>query len=138
MVRMITLTPPVAGPLSLPRPFWMLWLGVLVNRAGAMVQPFLSVYLTRVQGFGIGETGAVMAVFGVGSVLSHLLAGRLADRFGRRVTLTGGMLATSASMVLMGAATGFPLVALAAFLLGLTIESYRPASQAMVDRKSVV
>ncbi|MFD5244301.1 MFS transporter [Amycolatopsis sp. NPDC058340] len=129
---MITLTSPAAGPLSLPRPFWMLWLGVLVNRAGAMVQPFLSVYLTRVQGFEIGETGAVMAVFGVGSVLSHMVAGRLADRFGRRVTLTGGMLATSASMVLMGAATGFALVAVTAFLLGLTIESYRPASQAMV------
>ncbi|MFI7119992.1 MFS transporter [Amycolatopsis sp. NPDC049868] len=129
---MITLTSPATGPLSLPRPFWMLWLGVLVNRAGAMVQPFLSVYLTRVQGFGIGETGAVMSVFGVGSVLSHVVAGRLADRFGRRVTLTGGMLATSASMVLMGAATGFELVALTAFLLGLTIESYRPASQAMV------
>ncbi|UMP04655.1 MFS transporter [Amycolatopsis sp. EV170708-02-1] len=129
---MITLTSPAAGRLSLPRPFWMLWLGVLVNRSGAMVQPFLSVYLTRVQGFGIGETGAVMAVFGVGSVLSHVVAGRLADRFGRRVTLTGGMLATSASMVLMGAATGFALVAVTAFLLGLTIESYRPASQAMV------
>ncbi|MFE6612466.1 MDR family MFS transporter [Amycolatopsis sp. NPDC057786] len=129
---MITHTSPLAGPRSLPRPFWMLWLGIVVNRAGAMVQPFLSVYLTRVQGFGIGETGAVMAAFGVGSVLSHVVAGRLADRFGRRVTLTGGMLATSASMVLMGAATGFAFVAVTAFLLGLTIESYRPASQAMV------
>ncbi|MBE1574727.1 MFS transporter [Amycolatopsis roodepoortensis] len=129
---MITHTSPLAGSRSLPRPFWMLWLGIVVNRAGAMVQPFLSVYLTRVQGFGIGETGAVMAAFGVGSVLSHMVAGRLADRFGRRATLTGGMLATSVSMVLMGAASGFAFVAVTAFLLGLTIESYRPASQAMV------
>ncbi|GAA2389925.1 MFS transporter [Nonomuraea africana] len=110
----------------------MLWLGTVINRTGAIVQPFLSVYLVQVQGFTLGQTGAVMTAFGVGSLLSHLLAGWLTDRLGRRLTLTGGMLATSAAMVVLGAASGFLAVAATAFLLGLTIESYRPASQAMV------
>ncbi|MEV2269994.1 MFS transporter [Nonomuraea africana] len=121
-----------ASPPALPRPFWMLWLGTVINRTGAIVQPFLSVYLVQVQGFTLGQTGAVMTAFGVGSLLSHLLAGWLTDRLGRRLTLTGGMLATSAAMVVLGAASGFLAVAATAFLLGLTIESYRPASQAMV------
>ncbi|MFE3452013.1 MFS transporter [Nonomuraea sp. NPDC059194] len=117
---------------SLPRPFWMLWLGTVINRTGALVQPFLSVYLVQVQGFTLPQAGAVMTAFGLGSLLSHLLAGWLADRLGRRLTLTGGMLATSAAMVVLGAASGLPAVAATAFLLGLTIEFYRPASQAMV------
>ncbi|MEV6106457.1 MFS transporter [Streptomyces sp. NPDC051940] len=121
-----------SGPSSLPRPFWTLWLGVVINRTGAIVQPFLSVYLVEVQGFTLARAGAVMTAFGVGSLLSHVLAGWLTDRFGRRPTLTCGMLATSAAMVALGAARGFTAVAVAAFLLGLTIESYRPAAQAMV------
>ncbi|RVX45111.1 putative MFS family arabinose efflux permease [Nonomuraea polychroma] len=125
-------SPAPPGPLSLPRPFWMLWLGTVINRTGAIVQPFLSVYLVQVQGFTLTQAGAVMTAFGAGSLLSHVLAGWLADRLGRRVTLTGGMLAASAAMVGLGAASGFPVVAATAFLLGLTIESYRPASQAMV------
>ncbi|MCP2341388.1 MFS transporter [Actinomadura rupiterrae] len=123
---------PAAGPLSLPRPFWTLWLGIVINRSGAVVQPFLAVYLVQAQGFSAGQAGAAMAFFGAGSLLSHLLAGALADRFGRRLTLTGGMLATSAAMVALGAANGFTAVLVTAFLLGLTIESYRPAAQAMV------
>ncbi|MEO3799086.1 MFS transporter [Nonomuraea sp. B1E8] len=119
-------------PRSLPRPFWMLWLGTVVNRTGAIVQPFLAVYLVQARGFTAAQAGAVMAAFGVGSLLSHVVAGWLADRFGRRLTLTGGMLATSAAMVVLGTSSGFTAVTVIAFLLGLTIESYRPASQAMV------
>ncbi|MFI1399973.1 MFS transporter [Streptomyces sp. NPDC020681] len=110
----------------------MLWLGTVVNRSGAMVQPFLSVYLVQVRGFTLVQASTVMTAFGIGSLLSQVLAGWLADRLGRRTTLTGGMLATSAAMVGLGAASGFVAVVGTAFLLGLTIESYRPASQAMV------
>ncbi|MFP3989405.1 MFS transporter [Streptomyces sp. E11-3] len=120
------------GPPTLPRPFWMLWLGTVINRTGAIVQPFLSVYLVRVQGFTLAQAGAVMTAFGVGSLCSQVISGWLADRIGRRATLTGGMLATSAAMVVLGAVSGFGAMAATAFLLGLTIESYRPASQAMV------
>jgi MFS family permease len=120
------------GPMSLPRPFWTLWLGVVINRTGAIVQPFLSVYLVQVQGFTLPQAGATMTAFGVGSLMSHLLAGWLADRFGRRLTLTCGMLATSAAMVALGAVNGFSAVTVTAFLLGLTIEAYRPAAHAMV------
>jgi hypothetical protein len=32
---------------GLPRLFWMLWAGILVNRLGTLVEPFLGVYLVR-------------------------------------------------------------------------------------------
>ena len=117
---------------GLPRAFWALWAGSFVNRLGTMVEPFLAFYLTGARGFSLAETGAVLALFGLGSVLSQTLGGVLADRVGRRATLTGGMLATAAAMLALGYATATPVVIAVVFVLGVTIDMYRPAAQALV------
>ncbi|WP_084779870.1 MDR family MFS transporter [Planobispora rosea] len=117
---------------GLPRAFWALWSGTLVNRVGMMVEPFIGVYLTQARGMSLATAGAVMAVFGVGSLISQVLAGWLADRFGRRITLTGGMIATAAAMVALGASTSPAAIVATMFVLGLTIDAYRPASTALV------
>lgn len=64
----------------------MLWGGALANRLGTMVQPFFAFYLTGTRGLSLAEAGLVLAVFGCGSLVSPLLSGWLADRFGRRAT----------------------------------------------------
>lgn len=123
----------VAGRVGgLPRAFWVLWTGTLVNRVGAFVYPFLALYLTGRQGFSVGAAGAVLTVFGAGGLLAQPLGGALADRLGRRRTLAVAMWAGAASMLLLGAARGTALIVLAAFLVGVTAELYRPASQALV------
>ncbi|MEU7453373.1 MDR family MFS transporter [Streptosporangium roseum] len=117
---------------GLPPAFWALWTGTLVNRVGMMVQPFIGVYLTQARGMSYAAAGAVMAVFGVGSLLSQIIAGWLADRFGRRITLTGGMVATAATMVALGYSTSLPAIVATMFVLGMTVDVYRPASNALV------
>src|SRR3954462_6260107 len=117
---------------GLPRAFWALWAGSFVNRLGTMVEPFLAFYLTGVRGFSLAATGAVLALFGLGSVLSQTLGGVLADRVGRRATLTGGMLATAAAMLALGYATATPVGVVVVFVLGVTIDMYRPAASALV------
>jgi MFS family permease len=117
---------------DLPRPFWALWSGTLVNRLGTMVMPFTGVYLTQSRGVSVATTGLVMAVFGAGSLVSQLLAGWLADRIGRRATLSGGMLATAAAMLALGYSTSLPAITAVMFVLGLVIDAYRPASNALV------
>jgi MFS family permease len=117
---------------GLPRAFWALWAGSFVNRLGTMVEPFLAFYLTAVRGFSLAATGAVLALFGLGSVVSQVLGGVLADRVGRRATLTGGMLATAGAMLTLGYVTSTPAVVVVMFVLGVTIDVYRPASQALV------
>ncbi|MGI5281788.1 MDR family MFS transporter [Nonomuraea polychroma] len=119
----------VAG---LPRPFWALWGGTLVNRLGTMVMPFTGVYLTQARDLPVTTAGLVMGVFGAGSLLSQLLAGVLTDRVGRRATLSGGMLATAATMLALGYSTSLPAIMASMFVLGLVIDIYRPASNAMV------
>jgi MFS family permease len=117
---------------GLPRAFWALWAGSFVNRLGTMVEPFLAFYLTGVRGFSLSATGVVLALFGLGSVFSQMLGGVLADRVGRRATLTGGMLATAAAMLVLGYVTATPVLIAVVFVLGLTIDLYRPAAQAVV------
>ncbi|SFJ21321.1 Predicted arabinose efflux permease, MFS family [Streptosporangium canum] len=117
---------------GLPPAFWALWTGTLVNRVGMMVQPFIGVYLTQARGMSLAAAGAVMAVFGVGSLLSQIIAGWLADRFGRRITLTGGMVATAATMVALGYSASLPAIVATMFVLGMTVDIYRPASTALV------
>lgn len=117
---------------GLPRPFWILFAGTVINRLGTMVEPFIGVYLTREHGVSVSAAGLVMAVFGAGSLLSQPLAGWLADRLGRRITLTGGMLTTSVTLLLLGYSTTVPAVVAAMFVLGVAVDAYRPASQALV------
>ncbi|GAB3982902.1 MFS transporter [Actinoallomurus acanthiterrae] len=117
---------------GLPRAFWVLWTGSFVNRLGTMVEPFLAFYLTGVRGLSVAATGLVLALFGLGSIVSQIVGGVLADRVGRRATLTGGMLATAAAMLALGYATTTPVLIALVFVLGLTIDAYRPASQALL------
>ncbi|MEO3857674.1 MFS transporter [Acrocarpospora sp. B8E8] len=115
-----------------PRPFWVLFGGTVVNRLGTMVEPFFGIYLTQARGMSLAVTGLVLSVFGAGSLLSQPLAGWLADRLGRRVTLTGGMLASAATMLALGYSTSVQGIVAGMFVLGVVVDAYRPASQALV------
>ena len=106
--------------------------GSFINRLGTMVEPFLAFYLTSVRGILLTATGAMLALFGLGSVVSQFVGGWLADHIGRRATLTGGMLATAVTMIALGYASAIPVIIGVVFLLGVTIDAYRPASQALV------
>jgi hypothetical protein len=35
---------------GLPRTYWLLWVGTLINRLGGFVIPFLTLYLTQERG----------------------------------------------------------------------------------------
>jgi MFS family permease len=117
---------------GLPRSFWVLWTGSLVNRLGTMVIPFLAFYLSGARGLSVTQVGMVMAVGGAGSLVSQPLGGYFADRFGRRASLCLGMLANAVVMVALGYAAALPLLVVAVFLNGVTVDLYRPASSALV------
>lgn len=97
-----------------------------------MVIPFLSYYLSGGRNFSATEVGAVLAVLGAGGVVSQPVGGAIADRFGRRVALTGGMLVTAAAMIGLGYARHTAVIVVLAFALGVAMDLFRPASQAIV------
>ena len=117
---------------GLPRPFWVLWAGTLINRLGMFVEPFLALYLSSERHLSLTEIGVVLASYGAGSVPSQLIGGALADRIGRRATLTAGMLANAAALLGLGYARGLGPLVVASIAVGLTIDLYRPAASALV------
>jgi MFS family permease len=117
---------------GLPRAYWALWSGTLVNRLGSFVLPFLSLYLTRGRGFSVSEAGGVLTAFGLGSAISQPVGGMLADRIGRRRTMVGGLAASAGALVALGASHQLATLCVTAFLFGVTSEMFRPASSAAV------
>jgi len=117
---------------GMPRPFWVLWTGILINRLGTLVEPFLALYLVAVRGFPVAAAGGVLAVYALGSMISQITGGLLADTLGRRATLTAGMLANGACLIALGYVTAAPAVIAMTFAAGATTDTYRPAAQALV------
>lgn len=117
---------------GLPRTYWFLWSGTLINRVGSLVMPMLAVYLTRQRHLTLLEAGTVVSLFGLGGLASVQLAGVLADRIGRRTTMLASLAFSAASMLGLGFAVTAPQLGAAAFALGFTSSLYSPASQAML------
>ena len=117
---------------GLPRTYWVLWVGTLVNRLGSFVVPFLALYLTRERGFSVERAGLTVSLYGLGAVIASPLGGMLADRVGRRITLAGGLWLGSVGMLCLGFAREPAVIAAAAFGLGIVGEIYRPAVSAAV------
>ncbi|MGB5460907.1 MAG: MFS transporter, partial [Eudoraea sp.] len=67
---------------GLSKEVWWLSLITLINRAGTMVIPFLSLYLTQDLGFTLENVGIIMSCFGLGSLIGSWLGGKLTDLFG--------------------------------------------------------
>ncbi len=117
---------------GLPRAFWFLWLGTLINRLGGFVVPFLALYLTQERGFTVERAGFTAALFGAGSLVSAPVGGVLADRIGRRATMALGLTLGAAAMLHLGLARSPDHIAVAALLVGFFGELYRPAVWAAV------
>src|SRR5438270_11955405 len=117
---------------GLPRTFWFLWGGSLLNRVGSMVMPMLAVFLTRDRQLTLTDAGAVVSLFGLGSLIASQVGGVLADRIGRRTTMLLSLCTSALSMIALGFAPTLGPLMIAAFALGLTADLYRPASQALL------
>lgn len=117
---------------GLPRAFWVLWFGMLVNRAGNFVLPFLAIYLTQGRGYSPAQAGIVLALYGAGAAVASPLGGYLADHVGRRATLVGALTLGGLGMIALGFARDIAVIAPGCFLVAMVGESYRPAMQAAV------
>lgn len=117
---------------GLPREFWWLWTSTLVNRLGAFVATFMVLYLTLDRGYSASYAGLVVALHGLGGVVSSLGGGVMADRLGRRPTLLIAQSSTAASVAVLGFMQDPIAIAAVAFVVGMASNASRPAVQAMM------
>lgn len=117
---------------GLSKPIWMLSLVILLNRIGAMVVPFLSIYMTQALDFSIKETGYVLSFFGLGAVAGSWLGGWLTDKFGYfKVQVISLFFIVPIYFVLPELKTVESL-AIGIFFLSVIAETFRPANSVAI------
>ncbi|MET9350799.1 MDR family MFS transporter [Streptomyces termitum] len=117
---------------GLPPGFWWLWLSTLVNRTGAFVLTFLSLYLTAELGHSAWFAGLVVALHGLGGVAGSPLGGVLTDRWGRRPTMITMHLAAAACAAALAFVTSAWGVAAVVLLMGVAMQAVRPSINATI------
>jgi MFS family permease len=116
-----------------PVQFWMLILGLFIDRlGGALVFPFLTLYITREFGISMTQLGLLIGLFSITNLVGNTLGGALADRWGRKGTLIFGLIVSALSSLIMGWADSFMLLSASLIIVGLFANMGGPAAQAMI------
>lgn len=116
-----------------PRTFWTLMGALFIDRiGGALIFPFLSLYITAKFNVGMTEVGTLFAIISVSSFFGSMLGGALTDRFGRRKLMIFGLIASATSTLILGLTNDIRVIFFGAILVGLLSDVGGPATQAMV------
>lgn len=118
--------------LTLPRTVHVLCLGILINRAGTLLVPFLTLYLQSRMGLGIETATRVMGAYGAGALVAAVVGGHLADHFGRKRVMVGSLAGGAAILAVFPLLHSSWQVAAGLFTFAMVGEMYRPATQAMI------
>jgi len=116
-----------------PRNFWVLIGALFIDRVGgALIFPFLSLYITSKFNVGLTQVGAIFAVHSISSFVGNMVGGALADKYGRRLMLIIGLVFSAGVSLGMGFIEDWELFYLLAFLSGFVSNFGGPAVQAML------
>lgn len=97
-----------------------------------MVIPFLSVYLTQVMGYSLGQAGWVMSCFGAGSVLGSYIGGRLTDRIGFYQVQFWSLLVSGLAFIALGYVNSLLSICVVVFITSTIADAFRPANMSAV------
>lgn len=112
---------------GLSREIWLLSLVTFINRAGAMVIPFLSLYLVNAKGFSLPQVGWIMTCFGLGSLAGTWVGGRFTDSIGFYKVIVLSLFLGGLGFIGLQFLDSFYGLCLGIFTVIFLADSYRPA-----------
>lgn len=112
---------------NLSKEIWILAIITLINRTGAMVIPFLSLYLTKSLGFTLIEVGYIMTFYGIGSLLGTFIGGKLTDTIGYHKVMYTSLFLGGIFFFLLQYLEHFWQFSLGLLALMTVIDLFRPA-----------
>lgn len=121
---------------GLSREIWLLALITFINRAGAMVIPFLSLYLINFEGFSLPQVGWIMSCFGLGSLVGTYFGGKLTDLIGFYKVILMSLFLGGVGFILLQFINSFYGFCIGIFLLVLMTDAGRPAIFVAADTYS--
>ncbi len=116
-----------------PRQFWILVMSRFIDQlGGALVFPFLTLYITRKFGASMTEVGVIFGIVAASGFVGSMLGGALTDRLGRKGMVIFGLLSSAAVNLMLAFVTDLKLVYVGALFIGLFGNSAGPAHGAMI------
>ncbi len=113
---------------GLRREVWFMALVTLINRAGTMVIPFLSLYLTDDLNYTLEDVGWVMTAFGLGSVVGAWIGGKLTDKIGFYPVMLWSLILSGLMFISLQYILNFWGLFWSVFILLVIADAFRPAS----------
>ncbi|MBW3091112.1 MFS transporter [Bifidobacterium miconisargentati] len=117
---------------GLPLVYWGLWLAILILWMGRFVTSFLSIYLVSALHINEGVVGAVVSMYGFGSIIGCLFGGTLSDRFGRQSMIIIGEIGAAIALLVVSALTAPVAIGAALFVYGAFASLPSPAIAAYI------
>ncbi|SFS59282.1 MDR family MFS transporter [Lutibacter maritimus] len=112
---------------GLSKEVWFLALITFINRAGTMVLPFLSLYLTQDLNLTLSQVGWIMTSFGVGSFVGTWIGGKLSDSIGFYKVMVRSLLTTGFLFIALQFIHTFEGFLVGIFLTMMVADMFRPA-----------
>ena len=113
---------------GLSRESWLLSAVMFINRAGTMAIPFMSMYATQHLHIGLQQTGYLITVYGIFSVVGASLGGWLTDKVGFRSVQICAAMGTGLVFLVFPLAKTYPQILALTALLSIMGEAFRPAN----------
>lgn len=116
-----------------PRTFWVLVGASFIDRlGGALIFPFLSLYIaTRFQ-VGMTKVGLLLAIWSVSGMVGNIFGGAMTDKFGRRFMLIFGLVFSASTALALGFANDLRIFFVILAGAGFLSDIGGPAHGAMV------
>ncbi len=99
---------------------------------GALIFPFLTLYITQKFGVGMTEVGVIFGIVAIAGFVGNVIGGALTDRLGRKGMVIFGLLTSALVNLMMAFVNNIEVVYVGALFIGLFGNAGGPAAQAMV------
>ena len=116
-----------------PRQFWLLFWGMLINRAGgSMIWPFMTIYMRQRLDLPLTTVALLLTLNSVIGLATTTVAGPVVDRFGRKAAMVLSLAACSATLIGMSMAGTLRLWMILMAVTGAFGPLYRVGGSSMV------
>ncbi|MEO7978030.1 MFS transporter [Flavobacterium sp.] len=118
------------------REIWVLTFITYINRAGAMVMPFMTKYLHESFDFSLTEIGWMMACIGFGSLFGSWIGGKFTDKIGFYTIMLVSLFLTGFGLIAILFLYDFAEICIGLFLITTFADMYKPAMYVAVSNFS--
>jgi len=98
-----------------------------------MVLPFIALYANQILNASKGDSGLVLAAYGIGAFVTAPFAGKLSDKIGTMKTMKISLFCTGSFLFLYSFITNFFLFLALTFVWAILSEAFRPASMSFIS-----